>query len=127
MAAESHEEMVRRLITQRQSCAQIRPNAYDYVQYEPQTYDQHTFEPKRKTDEEIAINVLTEENAKLKEQYTDLVRKTTILLEAYKKLEAENELFKQKKAKRDSWENALTNVGKSFQGGYDKFIEWLKT
>lgn len=91
------------------------------------TYDQNTFELKRKTNEEIKISVLTEENQNLKAEYADLVKKTTILLEANKKLEAENEVFKKKKVKQDSWENGLTNLGKSIRGEYDKFIDWLKT
>jgi len=123
MAAESHEEMVRRLITQRQSCAQIRPNAYSCAQ----SYESHTFEPRKKTDEEIAINVLTEENAKLKEQYADLVKKTTILVKEYRRLEEENKVFKQKKAKQDSVKEAFNGVGKAARDVWDKIILWFNT
>jgi len=117
---------------EQQTCAQISPNRQS--PYQPnglyncaQTYDQNTFQPRRSTDEEIMIHKLKEENQKLKEQYSDLVKKTTFLLEAYNKLEAENEVFKKKKAKQDSWSDYYNKTVKVGQDAVQKFKEWLKT
>ena len=79
------------------------------------------------TNNQLKLSVLKDENEKLRKQYADLVRKTTILIEAYEKLEAENDSLKSKKAKRDSviktvenWKNFLKNI-------WNNFIDWLNT
>lgn len=85
------------------------------------------FMPRQKTDDEIKISVLKEENEKLKNQYSDLIRKTTTLLEAYKKLEAENDTLKTKKAKRDSVMKTVSVSKNFFKKLLDDFINWLNT
>ena len=79
------------------------------------------------SDNEIKISVLTEENEKLRKQYSDLILKTTILLEAYKKLETENDKLKTKKAKRDSVIKTVENSKNFFKNIWDSFDNWLKT
>lgn len=121
---ESKEERIRRLIMEQRTCAQVNPVS-DYAHRT--AYAPNTFEPKRKTDDEIKISVLTEENEKLKKQYADLVKKANILVEAYRKLKAENEVLTKKKAKRDSVTEVFSSIGKSGGNIYQKFINWLKT
>ena len=124
MAAESKEERIRRLIMEQRSCAQINPvSDYGYRT----AYSPNTFEPRRKTDDEIKISVLTEENQKLKEQYADLIKKANLLVEAYKKLETENTEFKKKKAKRESLTETFENIMKMAKRAADKTIEWFNT
>jgi len=117
---ESKEERIRRLIMEQRTCAQVNPVS-DYAHRTAYT------PPSRKTDDEIKISVLTEENEKLKKQYADLVKKANILVEAYRKLKAENEVLTKKKAKRDSVTEVFSSIGKSGGNIYQKFINWLKT
>jgi len=132
MANESESDRIIRLFMEQQTCAQISPNRQS--PYQPnglyncaQTYDQNTFQPRRSTDEEIMIHKLKEENQKLKEQYADLVRKSNILVDEYRKLEAENEVFKKKKAKRESRLNVFVEARKLAKKCVDKTVEWINT
>jgi len=118
---ESKEERIRRMIMEQRTRSQANPVS-DYAHrtaYTPQ--------PPRKTDDEIKISVLTEENEKLKKQYADLVKKANLLVEAYRNLKAENEVLTKKKAKRDSVAEVFSGIGKSGSNIYQKFIDWLKT
>jgi hypothetical protein len=81
----------------------------------------------RTNSDEVAITILTEENKKLKKQYSDLLGKTTRIVTAYKELQKENETLKKKKVKRESVANSFAGIGKGVQKGYDKIILWFKT
>ena len=123
MEDSDYREAMQRLIEKR-TCMQANPVS-DYahrVAYAP-----NTFEPRRNTDDEIKISVLTEENEKLKKEYADLIKKANILVEAYRKLKAENEVLTKKKAQRDSWSEYYNKTLKVGQNAVQKFIEWLKT
>ncbi len=84
-------------------------------------------ELRRKTDEEIKISVLTDANKKLHEEYSALIKKTTIILEAYKKLEIENEALKSKLGKRESVTKTVENSKNYLKNIYDNFINWINS
>jgi len=81
----------------------------------------------RTSDDEIKINVLTEENEKLRKQYSDLLKKAAQLVDLCRNLEKENEILKKKKAKHDLVTNGFTNIKKEVQNGFDKIILWINT
>lgn len=90
--------------------------------------------PIRKTDDEIRINILVEENQKMKEKYGDLVKKANMLIEAYREMKtknevliAENEVLKKKKAKQDSVKKVFSDVGKNTRDVWGKIILWFNT
>jgi len=91
-------------------------------------------EPKRLTDEEIVINVLTEENQKLKKDYGELLKKANQLVQAYRELKTENEILvglntalSNKRMKKEAVTKGFADVGKGVQNAWNKTIEWFNT
>ena len=82
---------------------------------------------KRKTDDEIKISFLTDANKTLNEEYSALLKKTTIILEAYKKLESENEELKSKLGKRESVTKTVENSKNYLKNIWNDFIYWLNS
>ena len=104
-----------------QRAKQIREQRYNNVSITDAS------ELRRKTDEEIRLDVLVNENERLRNQYSDSVKKITILLEAYKKLEIENEALKSKLGKRESVTKTVENSKNYLKNIYDNFINWLNS
>ena len=83
---------------------------------------------------EIEVERLTEENQKLKNQYSDLLKKANKLVEAYRELKTENEALvlknqtlTLKKMKKEAVTKSFADVGKGVQKGIDKIILWFNT
>jgi chromosome segregation ATPase len=139
MAAETREETIKRLIMEQRarsesSMKQAPPPAPTRRTDYDESYDSHTFQPKRKTNDEILIHTLREENKKLRTEYGDLVQKANKLVAAYRELETknqylmnENQVLNQKKMKKEAVRKVFFELGKSVQHAWDKTIEWLKT
>jgi len=81
----------------------------------------------RENDLHLKISVLTSENQKLKTQYSDLIKKTNLLIDAYRKLETENTKLKTKKEKRESWDNFLRGLWEGVNNLTKKIIVWFNT
>lgn len=76
---------------------------------------------------DLKIDVLTDENKLLKEKYSVLLKKTNMIVDAYRKLEAKNKLLKTKKDKRESWEKRFSNVRIYVNNVLKKIIVWFST
>ncbi len=70
---------------------------------------------------------MTEENKKLKEQYSELIKKTNILIDAYRKLKTENETLIKKKAKNDYWSKIISEIKKFFIETVNDIIKWFNS
>lgn len=92
--------------------------------YIPEVRNPYTL---RTSDDEIKINVLTEENEKLRKQYSDLLKKAAQLIDLCRNLEKENEILKKKKTKHDLIVNGFVNIKKEIQKGINKSILWINT
>lgn len=78
-------------------------------------------------DPDVKISVLTSENQKLKTQYGDLIKKTNLLIDAYRKLEAENEKLKIKKDRRESWDKSLSGLWEGVDYIIKSIIKWFNS
>jgi len=90
--------------------------------------------PLRRTDDEIKISVLTEENQKLKNQYADLLQKANKLVAAYRELKTENDVLVMKnqaltlkQMKKEVVSKGFADVGKAVRTTWDKIILWFNT
>ena len=77
--------------------------------------------------QEVEIDRLTTENLKLKRDYAELLKKTTTLVGAYKKLEAANNVLTAKKVKIDAKKKTVEDTKKVFKSIGERFMTWLKT
>lgn len=81
----------------------------------------------RENDLHLKISVLTSENQKLKTQYSDLIKKTNLLIDAYRRLEAEHKLLKKKKEKRELFSKFLSGLWDGINDLTKKIIVWFNT
>lgn len=75
----------------------------------------------------VKISVLTSENQKLKTQYSELLKKTNLLIDAYRRLEKENKDLKKKKEKREFWNIIFSGILNSINELMKKIILWFNT
>lgn len=76
---------------------------------------------------DLKIDILTDENKILKEKYGVLLKKTNLIVDAYRKLESENKTLKTKQVKRESWEKRFSNVRIYVNNVLKKIIVWFST
>lgn len=76
---------------------------------------------------DLKIEVLTEENKELKKKYGVLLKKTTLILEEYKKQEADIKNIKIRLAKREKNIENIANVKEIAKNIYKKIIVWFST
>lgn len=94
-------------------------------QYNNERY--FNIDDKIKTDAEITINVLRESNEKLRKEHAILIQKANKLIDAYRRLEAENQELKVKKIKHDSVLKLVDDVKIFFKKLYEDIVKWLNT
>jgi len=78
-------------------------------------------------DPDLKISVLTSENQKLKTLNSDLIKKTNLLIDAYRKLETEHKKLKIKRNRKESIDKTLSGLWEGVNNLTKKIIIWFNT
>jgi len=78
-------------------------------------------------DPDLKIQTLTDKNEELTKKYSVLLKKTTLILEEYKKQEVDIKNIKIKLAKREKNIENIVNVKEIAKNIYNKIIVWFST
>lgn len=83
--------------------------------------------PSSRDNDSVRISVLSDENKLLRENYSMLLKKTNTIVDAYRRLEAENKTLKAKQNKRESWDKIISGLYNGVNYIIKKIIIWFKS
>lgn len=128
----THDDKIRRLIAETRKLEHAAHVNYEHEK--ARTLDDFKNESKKSNQytsnipyPDLKIEVLTKENDELKKKYSVLIKKTNVILDAYRELIKEKELFVKKKNKTDYRAKTISNVKKFIIEIVDDIIKWINS